>query len=198
MWLKFCADFEFHVGNFPSALILVVLDTYFSGGKSPPSKNHQFCAQIFPKNRRRVVGYQFSDPRNMISAKFYPGKTFLLAYYSSRVGFFHLHFLTQSQFHWWSLKADNQKIFFYYFSTHQVVSISHNTVIFSYGIIVQKSIIFTENFNIPKYSLPRAEKVPKTSRQMVGCQKLFFYYFSTHNSTLVRKNIREKMPSGGF
>ena len=38
MWLKFCADFEFHVGNFPPALILVVLDTYFSGGKPSSQK----------------------------------------------------------------------------------------------------------------------------------------------------------------
>ena len=98
-------------------------------------------------SRRKTIKYDFSTSDHQIAA-FRHFLTLSKRFFR----FFQLRHIKNSR-----LKADDQKTFFYYFSTHQVMSISHNTCIFNHGIIVMKSIIFTENPNIPQYSSPRAE-----------------------------------------
>ena len=81
------------------------------------------------------------------------------------------------------------KTFFYYFSTHKVVSVDHNNRDLGSAIVDRNSMIFAGKLKIPKNSILRPKKVLKTSRYKGGWQKILFYYFSLCNFTPFQKFV---------
>ena len=62
------------------------------------------------------------------------------------------------------MRVARRKIFFYYFSTHQIVSVDQNNRLHVFEIVARKSMISAEKLKIPKYSHLSPKKVPEKSR----------------------------------
>ena len=69
------------------------------------------------------------------------------------------------------------------------MSVGHNNRDLGSAIVDRNSMIFAGKLKIPKNSILRPKKVPKTSRYKGGWQKIFFYYFSLCNFTPFQKFV---------
>ena len=69
------------------------------------------------------------------------------------------------------------------------MSVDHNNRDLGSAIVDRNSMIFAGKLKIPKNSILRPKKVPKTSRYKGGWQKIFFYYFSLCNFTPFQKFV---------